>query len=495
MEIVSLVRRGLAERLGRERYDLWFGRSVAFAWRDGKIVISAADQFLLERLRNRLRADLLAVCRGLLGDDVELDFVVASDLEIQKTEVPGSEPGGMPEQSGNGSTGSGDRRNDRVALENGSQSTADAARAVKSDAFQLKVVTPGRPGTTRRRFHTLETFVSGSGNRVAQAAVQMVLDRFGAVSPLLIYGPSGCGKTHLLEALLMRARQQGMVRRSVMISAEQFTTHFLESLQGSGLPNFRRKYRDVELLLIDDVQFFAGKRATLVELQHTLDTVLRAGKQVVLVADRSPANMRELGPELVTRMTGGLVCGIEAADYETRLGIARQAARGRQIEYPPEVLELIARECSGDARQIFGALNRLEVAQRAAPDALTVEYARAQLSDLLQAARKHVRLPDIEEAICEVYGLDASSLQREGKSRELQEPRMLAMWLARRHTRAAFAEIGQYFGGRSHSSVIAAQKRMSALLAARAATRHGAAHPAASLEDLLRRIEQRLRTG
>jgi chromosomal replication initiator protein len=212
-----------------------------------------------------------------------------------------------------------------------------------------------------------------------------------------------------------------------------------------------------------------------------------------MTADRAPAGLARLGNELVARMTGGLVCSLEHADYTTRLEIARRSAVKRGLVCPENVLVLIAQELTGDGRQIAGALNRLEAASEALGQPITLEFAQAQLVELFQAACHLVRMPDIERAICDVYGLEPNSLQHAGKSKELNEPRMLAMWLARKYTRAAFTEIGQYFGQRSHSTVIAAQKRVVTMLEKRTSTR--IAQSTTTVEDVVRRLEHRLRTG
>ena len=156
--------------------------------------------------------------------------------------------------------------------------------------------------------------------------------RLGHLSPLFVYGPTGTGKTHLLEGITQAARQTRGVKRAVLMSSEQFTSYFLEALRGSGLPSFRRKYRDVDLLLIDDVQFFSGKRATIVELKHTVDTLLRERRQLVLAADRPLAEIHGLGPELTARISGGLVCGLEPPEEETRLLLVRRLAQQRRLD-------------------------------------------------------------------------------------------------------------------------------------------------------------------
>ena len=197
---------------------------------------------------------------------------------------------------------------------------------------RTQVATAGRPAEAlsesepqraARRFARLDNFVVGSCNRVAFTAAQMVAERPGPVSPLFLYGPAGCGKTHLLEGIWSAVRGSSQSRRVLYLTAEQFTSMFLEALRGSGLPSFRHKYRHVDLLLIDDVQFFLGKRATLVELQNTVDALLRERRQLVLAADRSPSELAKFGPVLTTRFSGGLVCGIEPPGHSTRLEILR----------------------------------------------------------------------------------------------------------------------------------------------------------------------------
>ena len=218
---------------------------------------------------------------------------------------------------------------------------------------------------SRRRFASLDTFVIGNGNRLAHLSAHSVVSRLGMTSPLLIHGPTGTGKTHLLEGIWIAAKKAQPALHAVYLSAEQFTTYFLEALHGSGLPNFRRKYRGVELLIIDDVQFFAGKRATIGELLYTIDTLLREGRQLVFAADRAPGALADLGPELVARLQGGLTCAIEPPDYETRRGIVRQLSATLEVEMPDDVQDFVAANVDTHARALCGALNQLQAASQA----------------------------------------------------------------------------------------------------------------------------------
>lgn len=458
-EIVSVVRKRLADRVGQDRFDLWFNAGVDFEVHGDSLRVLASNAFALERLRKSFRIDLECVVMETLGSQANLHFRVAEG----------------------------------------------SARPVRPDALspsrQLPVASPAAdvapsppptsPDRARRSLASLDSFVVGDSNRLAHAAARSVELRLGQVSPLFLYGPTGSGKTHLLEGICAAVRKRGRERRVVSLSAEQFTTYFLEALQGSGLPMFRRKYRDVDLLLIDDVQFFVGKKATLVELQHTMDTLARAGKQLVLAADRPPQDLRNLGGELVARMAGGLVVGIDPAEEATRLGILRSLAVRSPVEMPEDVLQWLASKLPGDARQLQGALHRIAAASEAYDQPVTHALATTAVKDLVDVARRAVQLPDIERAICSVFGIEADQLHAEKRSRNVSWPRMLAMWLARKHTRAALAEIGEYFGRRSHSTVIAAQNSVERWRAGGESLQ--VASGDCPVDDAIRRVEAELR--
>ncbi|MFM8251100.1 MAG: DnaA ATPase domain-containing protein, partial [Planctomycetota bacterium] len=270
-------------------------------------------------------------------------------------------------------------------------------------------------------------------------------------------------------------------------------SQFLEALQGSGLPSFRRKYRDVDMLVIDDVQFFVGKTATINEFQSTIDALRRQGKQVVIAADRPPAELRGLGPELIARLSEGTSCQVDGADVTMRREIAARAAQRLQLAIPTEVLGMLSEQLTGDVRFLLGAINRLGASSEALKQPITSDFAFSVLADLFRATRRVVRLADIERAVCNVFGIETQSLQSDRKIRTVSQPRMLAMWLARKHTRSALSEIGSYFGLRSHTSVISAQRRVERLLTTRDANQ--VQRLECSFVEAVRRVELQLRTG
>jgi chromosomal replication initiator protein len=305
-----------------------------------------------------------------------------------------------------------------------------------------------------------------------------------------MHGPTGCGKTHLAEGIWSATRRTPG-KQCVFLAAEQFTTHFLEALHGQGLPALRRKLREIDLLVIDDIQFLHGKKATLQELLNTVEHFAREQKQLVLTADRAPGDVPGLGAELVARLSCGLVADLTPLEESVRRGVLEQllAQRGRSL--PTEVLDLLARELPGDGRQLQGALNRLEAMHEATGRTVTPAFTREALKDLLRAQQKMLRLIDIEQAVCEVFGISAKSLKTEAKARSVTQPRMLAMWLARKHTRAGLTEISQHFGLKSHSTVVAAQKKVSGWMESQAAV--GTLQGNCDVQEAVRRVETVLR--
>ena len=460
---IDSFREFLVERLGRERYEVWF-RGVRFELRSCVLTVFAPDQFTLDRLRNRFRVEIQHAASRTVKGGVEVSFNI--DESLKPTRPSGSFP-------------------------------ALHRKTVAPDSPSgPELVTSGEEASSvssLSRRPTLSSFVVGDHNRVAVTAATTMLRKVGVISPLLVYGPPGCGKTHLLRAIQFAARQKRGVVRAIYLSADQFTTYFLEALRGSGLPSFRRKYRDVQLLLIDNVQFFAGKRATMVELQHTMDELSRQGRQLVLAADRPPAQMSELGPELIARMSGGVVCGMESADCGTRLAILRQLTQERELAVPGGVLKMLAEQMSGDVRQLQGAMNRLNLTSEALGCPVTREMAEATLADVLSTMHRAVGLTDISKAVCGLFGLEPCELKSERRTQKITQPRMLAMWLARKYTRAAYSEIGDFFGNRAHSTVISAQQKVDGWVSAGSSIRLG--RSVCQVADAIRQIESQLQAG
>lgn len=435
-EAVAALRRSLAERVGAERYDLWFAATCGFEVRGGRLAVLVPNAFLQDWLRTNFRGPLEQAAHEVLGADTAVVFEVDPQSAVRREADPPV-----------------------VAAAVTSTTTLKLVRSEEAAARPDK-----RRIAAPRRLHAFDEFVVGTTNRLAYVSASGVVEALGSISPLVVYGPTGVGKSHLLEATVEAARRQLAEVRTAYITADQFTTEFLEALHGRGLPNFRRKFRDLHLLVVDDLQFFAGKKATISEFVQTLDALQRLGRQVVLAADRPPAELNALGPELGSRLSSGLACRLDPPDYTTRLGITAQMAAKLGMSLPDDVRQYVATHFSAHARELAGALKRLLLARRVAQGRLDLSLAEEALAELLQHRRKTVRLTDIGRAVCDAFGLEVDALQSARKGNDVSHPRMLAMWLARKHTRAALSEIGDFFGGRSHSTVISAHKKVDAWL-------------------------------
>lgn len=471
-EIVSTLRTALAGKVGQDRFDLWFGAGTRLDYDGRALRVGAPNRFFLDWIRANLRPNIEAACLEVFGTCPAIEFV----LEAIATPSDGDSM--------------------QAAPSNGKSKCAQPSLRLPTiePVAVAETPLPNQPNTPeRRRFASLDTFVSGESNRLAITSAEMLVRQPGQHTPLMFYGPTSVGKTHLLEGIWTAARRSHPRLTVVYLSAEQFTSHFLEALRGSGLPSFRRKYRGVGLMMIDDLQFLVGKRATQVELLHTVDSFLREGRQLVFAADRSPAELAELGPEITTRLTSGLVCRIESPDCATRLGIVAQMARRMKMQVPPEVQQLMASRLTSHARELSGALCRLQATSQAMGRPISLSMAEEALADLIRQSGRVVRLLDIEKAVCDVFGLEPESLQSDGKAKRVSHPRMLAMWLARKHTRAALSEIGYYFGRRSHSTVISAQRRVDGWMAAGSPLDLSERHW--HVDDAIRQVERRLAAG
>ncbi|KFN50736.1 chromosomal replication initiator protein DnaA [Arenimonas composti] len=309
--------------------------------------------------------------------------------------------------------------------------------------------------------YTFENFVEGRSNQLGRAAALQVAQNPGkAYNPLLLYGGSGLGKTHLMYAAgnLMRKNNPGM--RVLYLRSEQFFSAMMKSLQERSMDQFKRQFQQVDALLIDDIQFFAGKNTTQEEFFHTFNALFDGKQQIILTCDRYPREVENLETRLKTRLTWGLSVAIEPPDFETRAAIIAAKAIERGIALPDDVAYLMAKRMRSNVRDLEGALNTLAARSNFMARPITVEFAQETLRDLLRAQQQAVSISNIQKTVADYYQLRIQDLLSKRRTRSLARPRQMAMALSKELTEHSLPEIGDAFGGRDHTTVMHACKVM-----------------------------------
>ena len=349
------------------------------------------------------------------------------------------------------------------------------AVAVAPMIFEVEAEVPptaarqGRLLGLQERF-TFETFVAGPANEFAFSVAKRVASwADGHFNPVLFHGPYGFGKTHLLNALAWEAIRAEPAKRVVYLTAERFTSTFVKALQDRQTATFKEDLRNADLLLIDDVHFVAGKPSTQEELFHTMIALVEDGRRVVMTADRSPSEISEMEPRLRSHLQAGLVCGIEPADRHLRLGILQRklatlaAQGGFRAEARPEVLQFLADRFTDSVRELEGALNTLVARVGGQVASLSLDEAQSILRPHLSCNERRVTVDMIQKTVAEHYSLKQADLISERRARAVARPRQVAMWLAKQVTTRSLPDIGRRFGGRDHTTVLHAVRRIESL--------------------------------
>ena len=314
--------------------------------------------------------------------------------------------------------------------------------------------------------YTFSTFVVGKGNQFAQAAAMAVAEAPGTTyNPLFIYGGVGLGKTHIMQAIGHYIRDHRPDVSVYYVSSETFMNELITAIQRGSTLEFRDKYRSKDLLLIDDVQFLAGKESTQEEFFHTFNALYLAHKQIVLTSDRPPKQIATLEERLVSRFESGLVTDIQAPDLETRIAILHRKAELDGISIPNDVIHLIANSVTSNIRELEGSLVRLLAFSSLTGSEITVDLAKEVLSEFLGRPRGPVSVARIQQAVAETYGVPVEKMKARGRASQIALARQVAMYLARDLTHLSLNQIGEHFGGRDHTTVLHAQRKIADLVA------------------------------
>jgi chromosomal replication initiator protein len=410
--------------MAKATFDTWVRDAVFVAYEDGSYIIGVKNAYARDWLESRLTSTITRLLVGLLDRTVEVRFIVWQDqTQPELQPVPNVE----------------------IASEE-----IFPERPAKQDRVRLNPR------------YSFDSYVVGAGNRLAQAASMAVAESPAkAYNPLFLYGGVGLGKTHLLHAIGNVAQQNGL--DVLYVSSEEFTNDLITAIRTHTTPSFRDKYRQTDVLLIDDIQFIAGKESTQEEFFHTFNTLHGQDKQIVISSDRSPKAMSTLEERLRSRFEWGLIADIQPPDYETRLAIlgSKAARMGRHI--PDEIMEAIAQRMQSNIRELEGALNRLVAHADLRGIPLTRELVDTALVDLLPQ-RRELSPMDVVQLVADAFGITVDQIMARDRSRQVALPRQIAMYLLREEAQISLPQIGEALGGRDHTTVMYACDKVSDLL-------------------------------
>lgn len=419
-QVLSAVQK----KISKPSFDTWFKSTKALSFTDQSIVICAPNNFAREWLEDRYTQLISKTISEQFNKQVEISFVVEDELPSDIVK-----PAQMP---------------------------AKPQQELQEETFS-HMLNPK---------YTFDTFVIGAGNRFAHAASLAVAEAPAkAYNPLFIYGGVGLGKTHLMHAIGHYIIDHNPNTKVLYISSEKFTNEFINAIRDNRGESFRNKYRNIDVLLIDDIQFIAGKEQTQEEFFHTFNALHEARKQIVISSDRPPKEIPTLEDRLRSRFEWGLITDIQPPDLETRIAILRKKAKAENLDVPNEALMYIGNQIDTNIRELEGALIRVVAYSSLVNEDISVHLAAEALKDIIPANRpKAITIQDIQMKVGQYYNLKLEDFRARKRTKAVAFPRQVAMYLARELTDFSLPKIGEAFGGRDHTTVLHAHDKISEYL-------------------------------
>ena len=444
-ELWIALQAAIRTRVQPGQFETWFRRAALVHADDGLVRIALQDRFSRGWLESHYREVIEVAAKEVLGSPRRAEFVV--DPEALARPFPAPSAGSRTESPDDRA------RAASVPPATGSAPSLDAGLVIASDL-----------GLNPK--YTFDNFVVGPCNRFAWAAAVGTAEAPGkAYNPFFLHGSVGLGKTHLLQSLCFALLARNPKTRILYLSCETFVNHFINALEDGDLQKFRHKYRNVDVIVVDDIHLLANKERTQEEFFHTFNALHQHGKQIVLSSDSPPRDIPTLQERLVSRFKWGLVTEIEPPCYETRMAILKRKSRERGRELPDDVARLLAERIDSNIRELEGAVTKLLSYASLSDRPVSSDLAREALRDLFAARKGQPSMEDILDVVTARFGVKLSELQSKKRTNTIAYPRQVAMYLARQITRHSLEEIGGFFGGRDHSTVIYAVEKIAQLAA------------------------------
>lgn len=433
----------LQDELPATEFSMWI-RPLQAELSDNTLALYAPNRFVLDWVRDKYLNNINGLLNDFCGTDAPLlRFEVGSKPMVQRV-------------------------NETVAAATVSSPVAARTLPRAAPSRPSWDSSPAQPELSYRSNvnpkHTFDNFVEGKSNQLARAAARQVADNpGGAYNPLFLYGGTGLGKTHLLHAVGNGIMARKANAKVVYMHSERFVQDMVKALQNNAIEEFKRYYRSVDALLIDDIQFFANKERSQEEFFHTFNALLEGNQQIILTSDRYPKEINGVEDRLKSRFGWGLTVAIEPPELETRVAILMKKADENDIRLPGEVAFFIAKRLRSNVRELEGALNRVIANANFTGRAITIDFVREALRDLLALQEKLVTIDNIQKTVAEYYKIKVADLLSKRRSRSVARPRQMAMALAKELTNHSLPEIGDAFGGRDHTTVLHACRKIEQL--------------------------------
>jgi chromosomal replication initiator protein len=480
----------LQVRLSRTAFDNWLRQTTLIAFADDVATVAAANTFSASTLQSRYQTQVERVLSDIVGRPIHVRFTVLNAPLEDHDLADDSQDAGPPVdtaslvQAGTQSLFGQSPAKDSWAAANQSLSRPSSRGSSRSKPpgsrsgdttppapRQIELAASPAHGLNPR--YVYETYVVGSANRFAHAASLSVAEHPGGkYNPFFVHGGVGLGKTHLLHAVGHRALELQPGLSVVYVSSEKFTNDLIDSIRRQRTEEFRSRYRTIDILMIDDIQFIAGKESTQEEFFHTFNDLYQNGKQVIITSDKPPRAISSLEDRLRSRFEGGLITDVQLPDYEMRTAILRTKGEELGMQLPADVIEYIAQKDQSNIRELEGALNKVLFRAQIANGAVTLPLAMEALTDAAIGARRAQTTPaGVVDAVAEGYGVTLRELRGRLRTKEIVLPRQVAMYLLREETEASLVDIGRELGDRDHTTVMHGIKQIERMITNDAALR------------------------
>lgn len=411
-EIWSKCLKSIKSQVTEQTFTTWFKPIVPLKLENSTLTVQLPSQFFYEFLESHYSSLINQSLKMIVGNDAKLTFSIVVNESSELMQMPSV------------------NKKPRVDIDNN--------RAQLNDRY------------------TFENFVEGSNNQFARAAALAVGQAPGKTSfnPLVIYGGVGLGKTHLIQAIGNLIRDEARTKRVLYVSSEKFTIEFIESIQRNKTTEFSNQYRNVDILIVDDIHFLINKERTQEEFFHTFNTLHQNGKQIVLSSDRPPKELKGMEERLISRFQWGLVVDIQPPDLETRIAILQRKAEENGIFLPSEIIDLFATNITSNIRELEGSLIRLLACSSLEGKDITIELAKSVLKELRLGTRRTLSVETIQRIVSEHFQIPEDMIRAKTRKKEIALARQISMFLSKKHTNHSLKTIGLHFGGRDHSTVI-----------------------------------------